>query len=204
MAALPDVPRQLVYDSNAGVAETRAFREWLNALRKAVVAGSSGGGAPVDATYLTLSLNSVLTNERVLTAGTNISFVDTGANGTLTINAAGGGTASPLTTKGDVWGYSTVNARIPVGADGNVLTADSTQALGLKWAAPSSGAPVNAQYVTMALDGTLTSERVLTAGTDITITDGGANGPVTISVTNPPSLFNWGKFIAGTHCWPAG
>lgn len=62
------------------------------------------------------------------------------------------------------------------------------------------GAPVNAQYVVMALDATLTQERVLTAGTDITITDGGANGPVTISVTNPPSAFNWGKAIHAARC----
>lgn len=47
--------------------------------------------------------------------------------------------ASPLTTKGDVFGHSTVDARIPVGTDGQVLTADSTQALGLKWATPSGG-----------------------------------------------------------------
>lgn len=47
-----------------------------------------GGGAPTNATYLTLSLNGSLTSERVLTAGTGISFVDTGANGTLTINAS--------------------------------------------------------------------------------------------------------------------
>jgi hypothetical protein len=51
---------------------------------------------------------------------------------------AGGG-SSPLTTKGDIFGFSTVPARIPVGADTQVLTADSTQALGVKWAAgPSS------------------------------------------------------------------
>lgn len=47
--------------------------------------------------------------------------------------------ASPLTTKGDVWGYSTTNVRIPIGTNGYVLTADSTQALGLKWAAASGG-----------------------------------------------------------------
>lgn len=47
----------------------------------------------------------------------------------------GGGATSPLTTKGDVWGYSTVDARIPIGSNGFVLTADSTQTLGLKWAA---------------------------------------------------------------------
>ena len=51
------------------------------------------------------------------------------------INGGGGGTASPLTTKGDLYGFATVNARIPVGANTTVLTADSTQALGVKWAA---------------------------------------------------------------------
>lgn len=54
------------------------------------------------------------------------------------ISAPGGG-SSPLTTKGDVWGYSTTNARIPIGTDTFVLTADSTQTLGLKWAASASG-----------------------------------------------------------------
>lgn len=64
----------------------------------------------------------------------------------------------------------------------------------------SAGAPVGAQYVVMALDATLTSERVLTAGNDITITDGGANGPVTIAVTNPPTGFNWGKAVHAARC----
>jgi hypothetical protein len=49
------------------------------------------------------------------------------------------GAVSPLTTKGDVWGYSTLDARIPVGANDTVLTADSTQALGVKWATPAAG-----------------------------------------------------------------
>jgi len=49
------------------------------------LAGGGGGGAPTGASYLTLSLDATLTAERVLTAGTGISFVDTGANGTLTI-----------------------------------------------------------------------------------------------------------------------
>lgn len=41
---------------------------------------------------------------------------------------------TPLTTKGDIWGYSTTAARVAVGANGTVLTADSTQATGVKWA----------------------------------------------------------------------
>lgn len=51
-----------------------------------------------------------------------------------------GGGASPLTTKGDVFGYDTDDARIPVGANDQVLTADSTQSLGVKWAETSGGA----------------------------------------------------------------
>jgi hypothetical protein len=45
-----------------------------------------------------------------------------------------GGTASPLTTKGDLYGFSTVNARVAVGTNGQVLTADSTAATGVAWA----------------------------------------------------------------------
>lgn len=47
-------------------------------------------------------------------------------------NIGGGGT-SPLTTKGDLFGFDTADARVPVGTNGDVLTADSTQALGVKW-----------------------------------------------------------------------
>ena len=46
---------------------------------------------------------------------------------------------SPLTTKGDLYGYSTTNARVPVGTNGQVLTADSTAATGVAWAAASGG-----------------------------------------------------------------
>lgn len=45
----------------------------------------------------------------------------------------------PLTTKGDLYGFSTVPARVPVGANDTVLTADSSTATGLKWATVSAG-----------------------------------------------------------------
>jgi len=44
-----------------------------------------------------------------------------------------------LTTKGDLLTYGTALARLGVGANGQVLTADSAQATGVKWATPSSG-----------------------------------------------------------------
>lgn len=56
----------------------------------AAAARTSLGTAPLDPQYVTLATNSELTNERVLTAGTNVSFVDGGAGSTLTINATGG------------------------------------------------------------------------------------------------------------------
>jgi len=51
---------------------------------------------------------------------------------------------SPLTTKGDLWGFDTGDARVPIGPDGDVLTADSTQPLGLKWAAGGGSLAIGA------------------------------------------------------------
>lgn len=51
-----------------------------------------------------------------------------------------------------------------------------------------SGAVVAASYVTLAANSTLTSERVLTAGTNITLTDGGAGSTITVSVADSPTF----------------
>ena len=47
--------------------------------------------------------------------------------------------SSPLTTKGDIYTYSTGDARLAVGTNGQVLSADSAEATGLKWIAAGGG-----------------------------------------------------------------
>lgn len=54
-------------------------------------------------------------------------------NGTVWTNGEGGNT-SPLTTKGDLYTFSTDNDRLPVGVNGQILVANSAAATGLAWA----------------------------------------------------------------------
>ena len=54
-------------------------------------------------------------------------------NGTIWQDLYNTGSTSPLTTKGDLYTYSTLDARLPVGTDGQILSADSSEATGLKW-----------------------------------------------------------------------
>ncbi len=50
---------------------------------------------------------------------------------------------SPLTAKGDLFGYSTTQARVAVGNDGETLVADSSASVGLRYSAtPSASNPV--------------------------------------------------------------
>src|SRR6185312_2636086 len=60
-----------------------------------------------------------------------------------TPSGGGGGFSDPTTTKGDLIVHGTTTTRLPVGADGQMLTADSTQTLGVKWAPTPTGTTNN-------------------------------------------------------------
>lgn len=59
-----------------------------------------------------------------------------------------GGSGSPLTTKGDIYVYSTANDRLPVGTNGQVLKADSSQSTGLIWGSASANLAVRSVTTT--------------------------------------------------------
>lgn len=72
---------------------------------------------------------------------------------------SGSGSASPLTTKGDIYTHNaTVDARLAVGTNGQVLTANSSAATGNDWEAP------------------------------IALTTTGTSGPATVTPGNPYTL----------------
>jgi len=82
------------------------------------------------------------------------------------------GAVSPLTTKGDLYTFSTSDARLGVGANATILTADSAEATGMKWATPSAA---GANFSLLNSGGT-----ALTGATTVTIS--GISGQGTIYV----------------------
>ena len=115
---------------------------------------------------------------RTITAGTGITITNgDGVSGNPTIAITSpiaislGGTnattasaaftnLSPLTTKGDIIGYSTLPVRIGVGTNGQSLVADSTSSTGLTWktiSVPGSGRIIQSIFSSInALSGTTT------------------------------------------------
>jgi len=110
---------------------------------------------------------------RSATANVNTALPIGTANQVLRVNS--GGTApewatsadqTPLTTKGDLFGFNTADARIPIGTNGHILTADSAQSLGLKWAAaPGAYSSIG----TGSLSGATSITSISTSYTDLYI-----------------------------------
>lgn len=80
-----------------------------------------------------------------------------------------------VTTKGDliVGTGAHVASRVGVGSDGNVLTADSTQSAGVKWAAPSGGTSIGNRSLVYRY--TVTGSTKASIDTGVDTADAGSN-----------------------------
>ena len=109
-----------------------------------------------------ISLSGTVTSSGNLTLGGTLSGVDLTTQVTGTLPIANGGTGqtsqtaafdalAPTTTKGDlIVNDGSDNIRLAVGTNNYVLTADSTQASGVKWAAVAAGTTVSDDTTTNA------------------------------------------------------
>lgn len=133
-----------------------------------------GNGTAISAATTTgtgsvvLSASPTLTGTIAAAALTLTTPLAVGSGGTgQTTTGTAFAALSPLTTKGDILGFSTGNARVPVGVDGTVLTADSAQTLGLKWATPGN---INVVSKTTTYSAVVTDGLILCSGSAFTVT----------------------------------
>jgi len=161
--------------------------------------------ADSSASYLVLSATSSLANERVITAGVGIGFVDGGAGSSFTISSSIlAGTNVTINQVGNSYAISSSQGSFvssiavvaPITSSGGLtptlsISTASISAAGVMSAAdkskldnlPTSFSSTSSSYVTLALDSTLSNERVLGSGPGITITDYGANSNVRVSAS---------------------
>ena len=111
------------------------------------VVNTGAGALTITSTTSTINGSATL----VLTTGQGARIASNGTNYTAILGKSSG-SASPLTTKGDLYTFSTVDARLPIGTNGQVLTVDNTTATGNKWA-DATYTP-RAETPTGAIDGT--------------------------------------------------
>ncbi len=149
----------------------------------------SGVNADPSAQYVVMALTASLTNERFVSGGLGIRVTDGGANGPVTwaINNSVVATISGSTFTGatlHTLGLSGSLTRLTdgrsyiVGGTGITVTSASNGQITITGLAASSSidAPINASYLVLSLDGTLTSERIFSPINGLKFIDGGAGG----------------------------
>ena len=166
---------------------------------------SEGGSQPL-VQFKDDNANNTQTTLKVTQDGTGdlVNFL-TGSTEVVTINNKGQlgvGTAAPnekITVEGAISLDEVAGAPSATSGYGKLYVKNSDSKLYFKndsgsefdLLAGAAGAPADAQYVTLATNGTLSAERVLSGSSGITITDGGAGNNVTLSVSANTSDFDF-------------
>lgn len=114
--------------------DTSDIWEW-NGTSWVLIASPGGVGPAFGIIQVPFGTNPVAdtATDTLTFTSSNSSVVITGDATTDTVDFTVNPFTSPLTTKGDLYGHSTIDARVPVGTNGQILTADSTQATGLRY-----------------------------------------------------------------------
>lgn len=141
-----------VWTIDAGVVSNAKLADVATATFKGRTTAGTGSPEDLTATQATAILDTFTSSAKGL--------VPASGGGTTTFLRADGSFAapsgsSPTTTKGDlIVRSSSADSRLAVGTNGQVLTADSAETLGVKWATPSGGGGnLNLCVVSYPLDG---------------------------------------------------
>ena len=125
-------------------------------------------------------------------AGTFTDVACTNLNGVLPY-------LDPLDTKGDILVYGTKTDKLPVGSDGQVLTADSAESKGVKWTTPTTGFANPLSNKGDIFTRTVSSNYALPVGSDgqVLTADAASTGGIKWSTPSTGTLSNNNVYSLG-------